>query len=73
MARTVKEKPSELWMAVVTTTRLDGSKYTHVERFGPFTRRGDAVGAAMRAKRRGDLYEQRTEYFSTDCEWKARV
>jgi hypothetical protein len=73
MARTVKDKPTELWMAKVTTTRLDGSRYSHVEHFGPFTRRGDAVGAGTRARRRSDLYEQKTEYFSTDCEWKNRL
>lgn len=72
MARELRDKPAELWMAEVTTTNKSNG-FKIVERFGPFTRRGDAVGAAMRAGRRGDTYEQKREYFATDCEWKTRL
>lgn len=72
MARTQKTKPAELWMAEVITERRSDS-YKRIELFGPFTRRGDAVGAATRAKVRSDLYDQTVEYYAAECRWTRRV
>lgn len=72
MPREQKQRPSELWMATVTTERLSDG-HTTTRHFGPFGRRGDAVGAATRAKRRSDLHAQTVEYYSTECRWQRRV